>query len=211
MCQDCSWDGTISIHSRLGDKIKNGTHYKGRPIIHRDSPIDGGVYLGANAREAIVVDSSKDPDVRELYKNVRRKSRNMFGFFRGKFVLPAVFDAVAESMPDQDEDAVNEVLRKYDVGKDTKIYLGVFLREGAGLCRHDALACGVALELLKKNGYINGNVSVDRNELYGRHAWTRYTDKSGIHVIDVGLNYLGPLQGPDAKWHYARPEDLRLK
>lgn len=210
MCQDCNWDGTISIHYRLGDEIKNGT-YRGRPIIHRDSPIDRGVYLGVNAREAIVVDSSNDHDIQELYKNARRKSRNMFGFFREKFVLPAVFDAVAESMPVQDEDAVHEVLRKYNIEKDGKIALGVFLYEGAGLCRHDALACGIALELLKKDGYIDGAVSVDRNELDGRHAWARYTDRSGVHVIDVGLNYLGPLHGPDAKWHYERPEDLKVK
>ncbi|HLD39388.1 MAG TPA: hypothetical protein VJB05_03690 [archaeon] len=163
MCQDCSWDSTISIHNRLGDKIKNGTHYKGRPIIHMDSPIDGGVYLGANAREAIVVDSSKDPNVRKLYETVRRKSRNVFGFFREKFVLPAVFDTVAESMPLQNADAVDIILRTYDLSDDRKVSLGVFLHEGVGVCRHDALACGVALELLRKYGYVSGQASVERN------------------------------------------------
>jgi len=52
-------DRTIIMSRRLG---LEDSMYFGRLVIHRDSPIDGGVYLGKYQREAIVVDS-------ELYQN----------------------------------------------------------------------------------------------------------------------------------------------
>lgn len=211
MCQKCNWNSTTKIQRRLGHAIKNNT-YKGRPIIDMDTPIDGGVYIGTGTREAIVVDSSKDIDIQNLYRNAKRKSRNIFGLFRKKFALWGVFTAVAEAMPIQDSDALDEILTKYNLTHDRKVDLGVFLHEGVGVCRHDALACGVILELMKRDGYIDGTASVDRNQFYGgRHAWTRYTDRKGVHILDVSLGYLGSLKDSGATWHYARPEDLQIK
>ena len=50
-----------------GDARSPYGRYWGRPIIGRDSRIDGGVYVGRKPREAIVVDLSKPGPVRDVY------------------------------------------------------------------------------------------------------------------------------------------------
>lgn len=187
-------------------------YYQERRIIHRDSKIDGGVYLGQGEREAIVVDSEKSPEIQRLYRRVKERATSRGEVKAGGRVLRAIFEAVKEAMPRQSESAVQKLLRQGGVGLDQKISLDVFLRVGVGVCRHDALACGVLMELAKRDGYLKGKVSVDRNSSYrGGHAWARYTHSGGyVTVLDVALGYCGPLKDADAKkrWVYERPEDF---
>lgn len=187
-------------------------YYQGRRIIHRDSEIDGGVYLGQSGREAIVVDSEKYPEIRALYEKAKERAISQGEVKAGGRMLRAVFGVVKEAMPKQSERAVQKLLRRCGVDPDQKISLGAFLQIGVGVCRHDALACGVLLELAKRDGYLKGKVSVDRNSSHrGGHAWARYTHSGGyVTVLDVALGYCGPLRDADAKkrWVYERPEDF---
>lgn len=200
------WNKTNLMEKRLNI---NGV-YQGRPIISRDSKIDGGVYLGQGEREAIVVDYSKSPKLRELYEIAKGKSVEG-GAINKKRILRAVYDSVKEAMPKQSDEAVNELIQKYNVEKDGKISLDVFLKEGVGVCRHDALACAVLLEQFKKKGIIRGKPSVDRNSNNrGGHAWCRYASDSGkVFILDVRQKYLGSLEDSleKSKWNYQRPED----
>ncbi len=226
-----SWDKTHRAGERLASEgrltsINGIEYYQGRPLIHRDSPIDGGVYLGAGQREAIVVDSTRsDSKIRELYQKVLARAREYdpvekkYTLNKGK-VLNAVFDTVKEAMPVQDDAAVQRIVDRRAVGKDGKIDLDVFIKEGVGECRHDALACAVLLELLKKDGFVSGRASVDRNaafypegddRLSGGHAWCRYTNSVGeVYVLDVAQGFIGSLEeaskNPKA-WAYQRPDD----
>jgi hypothetical protein len=63
------WNNTLVMDQRLQTEGKLSTkgenYFEGRRIIHRNSPINGGVYLGAGQREAIVVDSKSS----HAYKN----------------------------------------------------------------------------------------------------------------------------------------------
>lgn len=53
------------------DPVEEQYYYGGRLIIHRDSPIDGGVYLSEGEGEAIVVDSATQPLIRAAYDSVK--------------------------------------------------------------------------------------------------------------------------------------------
>jgi len=133
------WNRSIVVKERLG-----GTTHEGRRIIFRDTPIDLGVYPGAGMREAIVVDSRKDPQIRILYEKakLRAQSRRL-GF------LTAVFQIVSEEIP-YNEERANHLISRLNAWHDKKLYLGHFIEEHCGVCRHQALAAGVIIELATK-------------------------------------------------------------
>jgi len=199
------WGKTHWMAGRLGISDLENDLYNGRPIIHRDSPIDGGVYLGQGQREAIVVDTQKYPELGKLYGIAKVKAQKEAG------ILRAVFDAVSEAMPRQDNDHVEALVRKYGAGGDRKISLDVFINEGTGVCRHDALACAALLELAIKDGTLDGRVSVDRNSTYlGGHAWCRYTAPTGtVYILDVAQGFVGGLKraSEENRWAYQRPDE----
>ena len=199
------WDRTEFASKRL-EAVLEGELYRGRRIIHRDSPIDGGVYLGKGEREAIVVDSGKDIQILELYEKIKKMARVDVPGFKGR-ILNAVYDTVIKSMvPNEPE--IEGLLKMLNVGQDGKITLGSFLALKIGDCRHMALACGISLELFKKEGYIKGSASIDRNTVYHRgHVWCRYTNSSGkVFILDAAQKYIGKLNYA-RNWDYKRPTD----
>jgi len=128
-------------------------------------------------------------------------------------ILNAVYETVSEALPVQDENAVRDLIEKYELRNDVMVPLDFFLERGIGICRHSALACGALLELLKKDGIIRGKASIDRNSIsrVGGHAWCRYTSFNGkVFILDVTLEYLGTLSNASKKgrWNYRRAEDF---
>jgi len=208
-----NWDKTIRMEERLNDKIEtvNGVdYYQGRHIIKRDTEIDGGVCLGEGEREAIVVDSQKYPKLRQLYEKAKQKASVDNKVQRDR-VLKAVYDIVLDAMPNKDYNKTVQLLDKYKIWNDGKITLDIFINEDAGVCRHKALACGALIELFKKDGYVRGKPSIDRNSsVIGGHAWCRYTSFNGdVQILDVMQEYFGSLEDSikNAKWDYRRPEE----
>jgi hypothetical protein len=216
------WDYTkvreqwLDLEGKL--RHKNGEiYFQGRPTIHRDSPIDGGVFT--TGVEAIVVDSQKYPKLKELYEIAKNKAAEIaikkiaegVEWDNDENVLQAVYDTVAEAMPRQSDKLTDWLINKYNVKGDIKIALDVFLETGIGVCRHDALACGALLELFIKDGIIKGKPSMDVNYLDKKrcHAWCRYTNQDDeVYVVDVMEEYLGKLSdAPETGWPYKRPED----
>lgn len=230
------WNRTQIMENRLGlspflkrrffeerGKERLERIYQGRPVIHRDTRINGGVYLGAQPREAIVVDDSpaKDLILRNFYKGFRLFSaRSALRESRQKdlpvepLLVQKVFETVAENMR-YNRKAVENIARVYHLGPDEKIYLGVYLREGVGVCRHQGLLAGYLLEKLVGEGYLKGKVSIDRNTIPGKggHVWARYTTPDGqAYIIDAAQGFVGKLEeavGDDLRWFYERPEDVR--
>jgi len=200
------WTRTQIIKRNLEDKISEDK-FCGRRIICRDSPIDGGVYIG-NGREAIVVDSAKYPALKTLYEKAKQKA-TIEGRVCKHLILYAVYDTVKNAMR-YDKEAVDEIIDNYKVRGNKKIALDVFIKKGVGVCRHQALACGTLLELFKKEGYISGKPSIDRNRDKNKsHAWCRYTNSKGeVFILDVANEYIGPLKTAGKyRWSYERPED----
>jgi len=207
------WDRTQIMKKRLSGEISRGPdgreYYQGRPIIHRNTPVLGGVYLGAFPREAIVVDSEKYPALNKLYEEAKRKAMDSAGRVNKGKILKSVFEIVKEKM-EFNEKKVDKITKRLG-GNDRKIALDVFIDEGVGVCRHHALACAALLELFKRNGYIQGTPSVDRNSTeLGGHAWCRYTNSAReVFILDPTLSFLGSLEEAESEgiWQYKRPED----
>jgi len=209
------WDRTQIMRRRLGRNIsvdsRRRERYQGRSVIHRNTSVLGGVYLGAFPREAIVVDSEKYPAIRELYKEAKKRAINpKTGKIEKNMILGAVYDVVRKKMKPNEEE-VEKIIKELRAGNDRKVALDVFIEKGVGVCRHHALACAALLELFRKEGYVQGSPSVDRNSTkLGAHAWCRYTNSAGeVFILDPTLGFLGTPEEAEKKgmWQYKRPED----
>ena len=108
---------------------------------------------------------------------------------------------------------VDQIHRRYGGIPDQKIGLNNYIRDGVGVCRHQALLCGYLLERLVAEHHLSGTVSVDRNQVegLGGHAWARYTTSGDkVIVLDVAQDYLGRLNDMSQdqnRWFYERPKD----
>jgi|SRR3989344_556451 len=182
--------------------------YQGRPIIHYNSSVNGGVYLGKSRREAIVVDSDRAPSLINLYRKAKERATED-GKVRKSRVLRTVYNLVREAMPIQNNQLFEELIRKKTVQDYEKILLGTFLREGIGVSQHDALACASLLESFRDEGHIGGkaNVNLNSSEL-GENVWCRYTTSTGeVFILDVWQNYFGRLSNFN-KVNYQISEDF---
>ncbi|MCA9300949.1 hypothetical protein KC974_00120 [Candidatus Saccharibacteria bacterium] len=208
------WDYT-EVFANRGDK------YEGRPLVGRDSPIDGGVYFGAYGGEAIVVDTEKYPDeYNKLLSEILEQSKDGDGKIVRSKILQSTFDTVSHKMK-YSQEGVDSLLSELGGGSfknGTKVNLADFISEGIGVCRHQALVVGVLLERLKKEGHIRGEVSVDRSKQYNPkgelegHAWVRYTGSTGdVVILDIAQSKMIHLVDVDPRegWNYLRPEEQR--
>lgn len=207
------WDRTEMEKERLlsspyytnPDSSSKYGYYAGRFIIGRDTPINGGIYLGGYSREAIVVDDEKYPrELNFLYEKVlslRSRKRSL-----KPGLLSTVHEVVKEALR-YDHDEVELLIQPFM--NDRKVALNFFLIHGVGICRHQALAVAYILERLAKEGYVSGKVSVDRNHIPGQggHAWVRYRNSQGrTFIIDSAQNYCGSVDDvPRERWLYGRP------
>ncbi|HBR80709.1 MAG: hypothetical protein UW63_C0032G0006 [Candidatus Uhrbacteria bacterium GW2011_GWF2_44_350] len=218
-----NWNRTMRAKDRLDIFLETGDDpdseekfFQGRLLIHRDSPINGGVYLGGAVREAIVVDDTKfDQEVflrvyreaTEVLTQLIRNQQNLDSFF------PRLLEIVNRALKLSVE-KTEEIVIRYLTGEEQKISLGVFLHEGYGVCRHQSLLTAYIIEKAILEKRIFGRVSVDRNFIagLGGHSWVRFTDPSGrVTVIDTTLKYIGDVHGCNVQnpWDYCRPEEIK--
>lgn len=204
-----SWNRSQDVRGKyFNSSINKEPRYQGRLIIERDSPIDGRVYLGI-AREAIVVDGTKQSELQSAYDELikRRQAKVEEGQHFREGILREVFDLTGELLP-TNQQIVDQVSSQYKDGG--KVALANFIRAKGGVCRHQSLLAAYLLERLINEGRIRGKVSVDRsfNRKRGTsHAWVRYTSYSGqVYILDVTKNYLGKIEQADDPWSYKRPE-----
>lgn len=208
--EDRMKDSSASFYEEQG-QVPEQELFRGRPMIARDRPINGGVYAtGAGNSEAIVVDDQKDVNLDKVYQILQERLKAHIDAgenIKGKF-LTEVYQLVQEVMP-YDMARTQQILSK--IGADNKVYLSSYIN--GGVCRHQALLVGYLLERLTKDGIAGGKVSVDRNHVPNRggHAWTRYTNSKGtVYILDVAQHYIGELsaiKNDETRWFYERPED----
>ncbi len=230
-------DYTLNAIGRAKDRRPSGWYreptpeapygyYQGRPIIGRDSPeINGGVYYSDTAdSEVIVVDDDRHPgskgsfELRQIYSEVltdleiRTQIRNPNKTGQNYVdILRAVYENVQRLLP---YDLVRTQAITNDL-IDKKINLYAFIKQRAGVCRHQALLTGYFLEMLQKQGFIQGaRVSVDRNyqpDSRDGHAWARFTAPNGeVYVIDPAQHYVGRLQDAEGEIAAGRVWDYRV-
>ncbi len=201
--------------------------FAGRPIIARDTPINGGVYPVVSHRrgEALVVDDKKypyelDETYAKLLNKIRRLDPNSLALDalskarkgdieNERLVLEELHNLVYDTLR-YDLEATNKLAQNFE-----KIAINNYIYEGVGVCRTQAILSAYLIERLIDNGYLHGRVSVDRNlrhNVAGGHAWARYTDQNGqVWIIDPAQDYIGKLESgtpTNGRWDYRRTEDL---
>lgn len=211
------WDRTRAAEERLPQIPVEHGYFKGRLMIHHDSPIAGGVCVGSYGREAIVVDwrnearRNRGASLATLYDTAVQRA-TVEGRFRKSLALQAVYNTVDEHFIDRSNAGVARVNRGVRAGPDTKVHIDCYIEARAGVCRHMALTCAAILERMVEQGLLAGKVSNDRNSLSGQgaHAWCRYTSSTGgIVILDVMQKFFGSIEKAQklASWDYTRPEE----
>ena len=200
-------------------QAREGYLDKPRHSINRDSELEGGVYEGAYGGEAIVADWGES--LQESYDEIKAELGDAP---TSEQVLAVAYRHVKERMK-YDQEAVDRIFTEKARGVNhQKVALEVYIDEGVGVCRHQALFVGLLLEHLIKDGLLSGKVNVDRNmnrraneeDKYDGHSWVRYTDSNGkVYIVDVAQHQNDTLQNLRQRrergeriWNYARPEDL---
>ena len=204
--------------------------FDGRPIIARDTPVNGGVYpVGGTHGEAIVVDDKKYPEeLDDVYEEVlsslnavapeKTGVRGLRKWIRKTTPLQArseqdilenVFDVVSKNLK-YDFAATNALAKDYE-----KIALNSYINHKVGVCRTQAILVAYIAERLIADGKLEGRISIDRNDdhvVAGGHAWARYTAPDGrVYIIDPAQRYVGTLENTynaKNKWDYRRSEDM---
>ena len=116
-------------------------------FIGKDSKINGGVYLGGGPREAVVVnDDETQPELGRLYERLLQNIKNEGGDYKTK-ALREVFELVSETL-EYDKDEVEAIYESRGSVPDKKLGLNIYVANGVGVCRHQALLCGYLLERL---------------------------------------------------------------
>ncbi len=215
-------------HYVVPDKDAPYGRYTGRPMIGHDMQhIIGGVYLGAGAREAIVVDDTGSDQsslfLKQVYEEkvlqpLTRLAESMSTEALLRFIYLTTLSVFGNSTVEQ----TNDLVQRLTGGeKDRKVHLASFVLNKIGVCRHRALFAGYLIEKLtndpKSPVKLDGTFSIERNtvpqfmDIYktNAHAWVRYTSAAGDPwIIDASLKCFGRLaelkNRPNLPWEYKR-------
>lgn len=215
---------TIRAKNRLAEdprytRVGNQDYFSGRPMIGHDTTINGGVYVGATPREAIVVDDKNSSRYQKAYQDFLDTFGipGKLGMYSSAKAATSAMEVAASYLGGQGinfhlEEEVQLLISAKTNGQpssDIKIDLSVFMKAGKGVCRHRALLAGYLLERMIHEGKLQAKVSVDRNEQdkFGAHAWVRLMTDKGIVIVDPQLGYVGSINNPKAPWDYRRQGD----
>jgi hypothetical protein len=206
-----NWNRTRFAADRLDAAGKRDAagKYGSYHIIGRDTPINGGVYIGTSQREALVVDFAQDATLAQLYASALDE-RMHTGSFNKKRILSGLAEII-QCAARYDEHTVAALTHDHGVTDDGLVLVGMYFANNAVVCRHQALAAGAILERFIHEGHLTGTVSVDRNSnAYGAHAWVRYvtgTDQR-VCILDATQQFCGYLDdAPATGWSYRRPDE----
>lgn len=169
----------------------------------------------------MVVDDGKSHILQQAYQDFYQ--RRIQGITR-RGVVPdleeqAVYAAFAEVRDRMQYNLQADLLigHRYGVqaaadrwGWPVKIDFGFYIKEGVGVCEHQALYVGYLLEKLQREGLLSKDfrVSHGRNQTnVGAHSWARIDFSDGrIWIADPARNYVGPLRAADS-WFYTNRHD----
>jgi hypothetical protein len=221
--RDTLWNQSDSIKERLlhnreyheADNKKAYGALRGKAIIDIDSPIAGGVYLGAPAREALHVDPESDL-LNQIYKSMLleiRKIKESLGIGFEEKVFQIAIAVSQKHLPHNSAAALNRLRQENRIITDGQMELDFFIHNETGDSEHAALLLAFLLEKLaiEQPNYLSGKISIDRNWIPGGgHAWVRYTrDKDNIYILDPIKDYQGRLDNYSSqRWAYERRSDL---
>lgn len=211
-------DDAIGANPNYGQKDETAPYgyYMNHPILGRASrSVENGVYLNEVYRngqvgDAIVIDSRSDI-LRGVYddfiKELKQKSDTTANL-PSESILLKVVQKVQEVMP---YDGAKIDASREKINYDQLISLSTFIKERAGVCRHQGLLAAYIIERLINDGQLTGSVGIERNyiEDFGEsHAWAVYKTRSGgnsqVIVVDPAGSFVGTKKQAQKEsfWNY---------
>jgi hypothetical protein len=187
------------------------------------------VYFIARHWEVVVMDSDDDPWLGEALHRIETIVRRL-PLRTTASSLHAIFTLVCWLMP-YNSNAVRRVKHKYaglgEQRERVKLPLGMFGREGGGVCRHQGLLAAAMMERLVGLGLLNGKWSVERNMVHDTsgeffddededgnkipavgsagHAWARFTEPDGtVWIVDPAQGWCRPIEDIPARYGHWR-------
>jgi hypothetical protein len=163
-------------------------YFCGRPIIGDGTPIAGGIYLGSEPQEALVVDDKYEA-LQKVYQDFRGR---LAGIIKHKSVdehrLLSFTMRYANSLLNLDEGRVSKLNHLVGGKRDRKVALDSFLNAGYAAPRHMVLLSGFLLENCIRECLVRGSVSLDTHTKTERLIYTGIT--GDLFVIDFTTNKL---------------------
>jgi hypothetical protein len=218
------WNIAQSIEERLISNYEYSaadTRYRygrlrGRFVIDSDSQIEGGVYLGLPAREALLADCN-GPIISNLFNTLVKdikKSKEALGLPLEEKILSMIYEISQKALPRSTPEALKSMRLTCRIVGDEEMQLEECLKYETGDADHQALLIALFIDKLHKEHehYMCGKVSIERNWLPGGgHTWVRYThSENDIYIIDPKKSYFGRLDDyTTSRWPYERAEDLK--
>lgn len=186
--------------------------YQNYPILGRNSKqIEGGVYLGGSAREAIVVDHGSQ-SVNQQIDGVKNHLQSAIDN-KAPLSTPDILRFVnrtVETLMAYDADKVREISSHYK--GDKLVDLSTFVHAGVGVCRHQGLFAAMIMERLITDGYLHGTTGIERNTIKdsdngGTHAWAVYREGDSTYIIDPAQSFVGTKTQArhEKRWRYDLP------
>lgn len=195
-------------HTAYGNKDVNAPYgyYNNHAIIGRDSrTMRDGVY-GTRSSEQLVVDDKSErvkAVVDEILSRVREMGKSPTMDQRA--ILEEVRSGVAHTLR-YDLDATEKLCDPYRFNKGS-IMMSEFIKEGIGVCRHQAVLAALVMESLIDVGLLYGDISVERNhdtEIGGAHAWAVFKSDADDVIVDPAQGFVGTREDAARKnrWRY---------
>lgn len=154
------------------------------PVLQESIPDGPFQYPGSRPREIIVVDPDASPLLDRAYENLPIGEG-----FSEEQIVEAVFYYVREELFDLNLcnpwDVRRLIWSLHPDETEPEMALDVFLENKTGLCRHLALTSTYLIDRLIKEGRLQGEVYLIRENCpMGRHAWTLFISNAGAWHLD---------------------------
>lgn len=181
-------------------------YYKNHAIIGRNSrSVRDGVY-GTSSSECVVVDD-KNNLIRKITADFVRELNRADTQTLSYLNVLTLAEFQTANVMHYDKDAVEALSSPY-YDNNGLIMMSDYVREGVGVCRHQALLVAHLVEEAIGQRIIGGSVGVERNhdlEARGAHAWAVYRPVKGADVIiDPAQHFVGTRKRAEQekRWRY---------
>jgi len=138
--------------------------FLGRPIIGEHTKINGGVYVGTSAQEALVIDE-KYGLLKECYTELMLRYVRKYGTKQKDALEQHIVKEIIDLTKEKLRYRSNREIEEFAAGKgyklDRKISLDIYIESGLGTDRHQILLAAYLLEKLKEAKYLKGKVYLD--------------------------------------------------
>ena len=188
-----------------------------KEVIDRNTNgVNGKVQL-SSVRESIFVDSDS-PAIREVYAQLKEQinEQERLGYKLDESRLLALAYVLTQDTLKYDGERTENICIPYYYQWNERLNLSKMVEAGVGVCRHQALLVASLIESLHNDGFLQGQVGVERNmntmpgNEFGGHQWASYRlddDHDNDIIIDPAQSYLGLRQHGHLEyaWDYSVP------